>query len=344
MKVPFVDLSRENRVLFSDLIGAVARVLSSDRVLLGRELEAFEAELAAWFGVKYAVGVASGTDAVEIALRATANPGEPDTVGVTAFTAVPTINAIEAAGCVPLLVDPELTTRNAPASSVDIAVSLYGLPAVAEGCDVEDIAHAMGATIHGRKVGTIARCGAVSFYPTKLLGACGDGGAIITNDPEIAQKARDIRHYGGLQNGDVISRGQNSRLSEIQAAILRVKLPYVDSWVSRRREIAARYNAELAGRVTTPSEPDGTMHVHHVYVIEYDERDRLSAALKERGIGTMSHYPKAIHQYERYKCLNRHGDFPNAERLARTVLSLPCWPYLTENEQDSVIAAVKELT
>ena len=338
MRVPFLDLARENGVLALPLTAAVRRVLDSGRVLMGPEVEAFEAELAAWFGVAHAVGVASGTDAVEIALRAT-EAAEEGPLRVTAFTAVPTINAMEAAGCDPVLVDVNAGTRNAFGNPLE--VSLYGLTGPVYGCEVEDIAHSMGAEYDGHKAGTMGDAGAVSFYPSKILGACGDGGAIITNDPIIAARARGIRHYGGLAQGDVTTRGQNSRLSEMQAAILRVKLPHVDGWIARRREIAARYSAELAGCVTVPTEPTGCKAVYHVYVIEHPERDRLKAALEAKGVGTMVHYPKAIHEHTRWRHLGAPGQFPVAERLARTVLSLPCYPYLTDAEQDAVIAAVK---
>lgn len=343
MIVPFCDLGRESRALEAQLNAAAFRVIRSGRFLYGPELEAFEREIAGWHGVKYAIGVASGTDAVEIALRASAQgPGVAPHTAVTAMTAVPTINAIEAAGEVAYLVDPFPETRNA--NVADLAVHLYGLPLRAPDHCVEDVAHAMGATVDGHLTGTMGRCGALSFYPSKILGACGDGGAIITNDPDIADRARRIRHYGRDVNGDVSSRGQNSRLSEMQAALLRVKLPYVHGWIDRRREIAARYNAELAGKVRVPFEPHGCRAVFHVYVVESDERNQLAARLMGAGVQTMVHYDKAIHEHPRWRHLGEPGQFPVAERLARTVLSLPCYPYLTDEEQTEVIKAVKENT
>lgn len=338
--VPFCDLGRESRALEAQLNDAAFRVIRSGRFLYGPELEAFEREIAEWHGVKYAVGVASGTDAVEIALRANGMVH----VSTTAMTAVPTVNAIEASGVSPGLVDPRFDTRNVEGYALGVAVHLYGLASDATGSFVEDVAHAMGATVGGRLAGTMGRCGALSFYPSKILGACGDGGAIITNDPDIADRARRIRHYGRDVNGDVSSRGQNSRLSEMQAALLRVKLPYVHSWIDRRREIAARYNAELAGKVRVPFEPRGRRAVFHVYVVESDERDQLAARLMGAGVQTMVHYDKAIHEHPRWRHLGEPGQFPDAELLARTVLSLPCYPYLTDEEQTEVIKAVKENT
>lgn len=355
MIVPFCDLQRESRALEALLLEAAVRVIRSGRFLYGAELEAFEHELAEWHGVRYAVGVASGTDAVEIALRALSEElddldafgGRPG-VTVTAMTAVPTINAIEAAGRRPLLVDPDPVSRNVRGVH-NIHVQLYGVATDARPNEVEDIAHSMGATFDGMLAGTMASCGAVSFYPTKLLGACGDGGAIITNDKDIADRARQVRHYGVDDAGSVAMRGQNSRLSELQAAMLRIKLPLVHGWIDRRREIAKRYNEELAGKVRVPVEPDGCRAVYHVYVVEcaeeiVSERSRLVAALNERGIGTMVHYSRAIHEHERWRHLGEPGQFPVAERLARTVLSLPMCPYLTDEEQDYVIKAVKECT
>ncbi len=341
--IPVCDLSRENSDLLPQLLEATNRVARSGRVLIGPEVEAFESELAAWHGVKYAVAVSSGTDAVEVALRAESEPGKcSDGVTTTAMTAVPTICAIEAAGFDVTLLDPDPVTRNR--METNVAVHLYGLASNAKGACVEDCAHSMGALWNGKLAGTMGRCGSLSFFPTKIMGALGDGGAIITNDSAIAERARKIRHYGFEEDLDIETRGQNSRLSELNAAFLRIKLTKVSGWIDRRREIAARYNAELAGRVATPTEPDGCKHVHHVYVLEYEERDRLAAALKARGIGTQIHYPRAIHQYGRWKHLGEPGQFPVAEKLAATVLSLPMGPYLADEEVTAVIAAVKDLT
>ncbi len=341
MRVPFLDIARENSALEPELLIAAARVIRSGKVLYGPELEAFERELAEWHGVKHAVGVASGTDAVEIALRAIECVAA---ASVTAMTAVPTINAIEAAGLVPKLVDPEPDTRNSAEGRACVHVQLYGLATDATGSCVEDIAHSMGATAHGAMAGTMAQAGAVSFYPTKIMGALGDGGAVITDDDGTAARARRIRQYGFEDDGNIETRGQNSRLCEMQAAFLRVKLPRVRDWILRRREIAMRYNAELSGHVTVPFEPLGYCGVFHVYVVEHPERNRLRAELEAAGIGTMVHYPRAIHQYTRWSDLGEPGQFPVAEALAATVLSLPCYPFLTDQEQDAVIAAVKGLS
>jgi dTDP-4-amino-4,6-dideoxygalactose transaminase len=359
MLVPYLDVGWQNRALREPILAATARVIESGRVLYGAELEAFEAELAAWFGVKHAIGVASGTDAVEIALRCV-GVGPGDKVLCPAFTAVLCANAIEATGADIVLRDVYLLTANAdlrdePVNArAQLAVSMFGTPApidtgraVPVAPIVEDIAHAMGAPTNwasvdnpSRLVGTEGAAGAVSFYPSKNMGALGDGGAIITNNDDINRRARTLRHYG-FDGDNVRTRGQNSRLSELQAAYLRIKLPRVHEWNERRRDIAERYDEELDGKVVPVA---GRGSVYHCYVVRHPERDRLKAGLEERGIGTQIHYSRAIHQHERWSHLGFAGQFPNAEELARTVLSLPCYPELRDNEQDAVIAAVKELT
>ncbi len=342
MNVPFADLGREARAFEHELTEAAERVIRSGHYLYGAELEAFEHEIAGWHGVKYAVGVACGTDAVELGLRAAWGPGP---VWCPAFAPPPCVNAIEAAGCEPVLMDADPVTRMSMGGG-RMFVHMFGLagdpgPIGA----VEDCAHSMGATIGGRLAGTMGACGAISFYPSKTLGALGDGGVVITNDAKVAATLRELRHYGfNEERTNIALRGQNSRLSEIQAAMLRVKLPHVHGWINRRREIAARYNAELSGRVRVPVEPEGSRGVFHVYVVEAEDRDRLASALNARGISTMRHYPKAIHQFRRWRHLGGPGAFPVAERLAATALSLPCYPFLSDAEQDAVIEAVKAET
>ncbi len=352
MKVAFLDLARQNASLATELDSAYRRVSASGRYLFGPELEAFEGELAAWLGVRHAVGVASGTDALEIALRAL-GVAEGERVATTAFTAVATINAIESAGAVPVLFDVDPLTRNADGwlqgttgTRFAVAVHLYGVPCLPVRWDgaVEDVAHALGARWQGRRAGTLGRLAALSFYPTKNLGALGDGGAVVTDDDGLADRARDIRFYGGLASGEVATRGQNSRLSELQAAFLRVKLPHLEELNSRRRAVAARYREGLAGRLALPVEPEGCVPSYHLFVVEAAERDRLARGLAGAGVGTLVHYPRAIHEHPRYRALGEPGQFPVAERLARSVLSLPCYPGITDAEVDHVIRAVCDLT
>ncbi len=350
MRVPFVALERQNIALSQELISAFGKVLVSGRYLFGSELDAFEREAAAAIGVPYVVGLASGTDACEVAMRATFPRGAR--VSTPAFGAVPTINAIVAAGLEPVLTDVDPVTRGVSAETLarvqvdgHVVVHMFGQPCYVPTGAIEDCAHAQGATILGEQVGTWGAAGAFSAFPTKCLGTMGDGGWIATKDEALAKRARAIRHYGFTNDrADVQGDGINSRLCELQAALLRVKLPYLDIWNERRRRIAVRYTSELAGKVTTPREYTGLISVYHVYVVEHPERDRIKAGLEERGIGCMVHYPKALHEYSRWSHLGARGDFPVSERLARTVLSLPMHPDLTEAEQDAVIGAVKELT
>lgn len=359
MKVPFVRLAPQNLELREKLMAAFTRVMESGRYLMGSEVEAFEREVKDWANssntsphgwTSDVVATSSGTDACEVAIRAV-GWGEGQTVATPAFGAVPTITAIEAAGATPVLVDVDPLTRGVSYETLAqaktdgaIVVHMFGMPCDVPNGAIEDCAHAMGATRDGRLVGTLGVAGAYSMFPTKCLGAIGDGGAIVTSSPEIGARARAIRHYGGLLSGDVDGRGQNSRLSELQAAILRVKLPDLEKWNKRRRQLADRYTAELTGHVRTPTAMRRRQESVHVYVIESDERDRLKAGLEERGVGSMIHYAKPIHFYRRWRHLGAPGDFPVSEKLAATVLSLPLYPEMPPEEQDAVIAAVKELS
>ncbi len=347
MKVPFIDLARANDAAYHGLRTAFERVVLSGRYLMGPEVEQFETALAAWHGSDHAVAVASGTDACEIAIRCAGW----ETVKTPAFGAVPTINAIEAAGATPVLVDVDPVTRGVSFDTLAtakadgaIVVHMFGHPCDVPVNSIEDCAHAQGARRYGRLVGTIGQSGALSMFPTKCLGNLGDAGAIVTDSLEVAEKARAIRHYGGLLDGDVTMRGQNSRTSELSAAFLSVKLPMLHGWNARRRDIAARYRSELAGCVTVPHELPNCIPSYHVFVVEHPERNRLKSALAERGVETMIHYQRAIHQYARWRHLAEPGQFPVAERLAATVLSLPLYPGIREDEIDHVIAAVKEAT
>lgn len=351
MTVPFVDLARQNLKLDGAIHAALGRVLKSGRYLMGPEVAELEAKMALWHGLAFGVGTASGTDACEVAIRA-AGWGDGQTVATPAFAAVPTITAIDAAGATPVLVDVDPLTRGVSRATMEavktdgaIVIHMHGHPCYVPPGAIEDCAHAQGARFaDGSLVGTRGRAGAISFFPTKCLGHIGDGGMIVTNDELFAERARKIRHYGGLFDGDVTMRGQNSRISELDAAIVAIKLECLHAWNDRRRDIAARYTEELRGKVTVPYEAPGVEPSYHVYAVEYDERDRLQTALAERGVSCMVHYSHALHEYTRWKSLGQPGQFPVSERLARTVLSLPMFPELTEQEQDEVIRAVKDCT
>lgn len=344
----------------SEIDEAIARVLESGQYILGRETAAFEREVAAYFDVSHAIGVASGTNALEIALRA-CGIGLGDAVVTVSHTAVATVAAIELAGATPVFVDIDPKTFNIDPNSLGdaikkhvsglgatakgrlkaiIPVHLYGNPAdmpavmdIAEAYDlyvIEDCAQAHGAAIQGHKVGGWGHMAAFSFYPTKNLGAFGDGGMVVTDDPELAERSRMLREYGWRERYVSSITGTNSRLDELQAAILRVKLHHLDVNNERRQALAQVYQTRLTGSdLTLPSERPACYHAYHLYVIRCKERDRLRLALREQGIDTGIHYPLPVHQQPAYaKRLDVPYPLTHTEQVSREVLSLPLYPEL----------------
>jgi dTDP-4-amino-4,6-dideoxygalactose transaminase len=356
------DPGRSYRVHAAAIDAAVSRVLRRGRYVLGEEVESFEREFAAWVGARFAVGVGSGTDALAIALRA-AGIGEGDEVVTVSHTATATIAAIEMAGALPVLVDVDRSTMtmapgeigvvSGPRTRAVVPVHLYGQPAAMEAIRdiaaqrglvvVEDACQAHGAEVLGRKVGTIGVAGAFSFYPTKNLGAFGDGGAITTNDEAVADAARRLRQYGWDGHRSAQVAGVNSRLDELQAAVLRVKLRHLSEAMERRRAIAARYSRAWAGiGIALPEERPGCVHAFHLYVVRTGQRASLAQALARRGIGTAVHYGLAAHQQPAYAERLRHGSLAATERAVPQVLSLPLYPELEDVEVEHVVAAVGE--
>ena len=357
MNVPFLDLVRQTTAHRDELDAALDRVLQSGHFVLGSEGELFEAELAAAVGTRHAIGVASGTDALTIALAA-AGVGQGDEVITVANTCVPTIVGIEAAGAVPVLVDVEPDTFTldpeqleralTPRTRAIVPVHLYGQcadlePILAfagehELVVVEDCAQAHGAVYDGKTAGSAGTAAAFSFYPTKNLGALGDGGAVTTSDPKVARRARLLRNYGERKRFEHVLRGRNSRLDELQAAILRAKLPLLEGWTARRREIAAAYDRALSGTsVTPPVAADGRGHVYHLYVARTPERDRFRNVLADNGIGTAVHYPIPVHLQPAYRGLAPAGRrLDVSEELAGRIVSLPLYPELADAEVDYV--------
>jgi len=348
---------------------AIARVLDSGWYILGRETEAFEQEFAAAVGCRHGIGVGSGTDALVLALRA-AGVGPGQTVVTVSHTAVATVAAVELVGAAPLLVDIDPATYTmdpgglaralaaprgdgGPITAI-IAVHLYGQPADLSAIAalarqygatlIEDCAQSHGATFGGRKAGSFGSLACFSFYPTKNLGALGDGGMVTTADDALAGELRAIREYGWRRQRYVSERdGMNSRLDELQAAILRVKLAQLDSDNDRRVRLAGRYDAGLAGLpVTAPARDPRASHVFHQYVIRSPARDRLRSALQQAGIGTNIHYPVPIHLQPAYR--NRLAIGPaglvETERAAGSILSLPMFPQLPDVAADRVLAAI----
>ena len=361
--IPLVDLKAAYGRLQAEIDAAVARVLAGGWYILGPEVSAFESEFAAYLGVEHAVGVASGTDAVLLALRAL-GIGPGDEVITVAHTAVATVAAIELAGATPRLVDINPTTYTLdpaqlaaairPRTRAIVPVHLYGAPADMDAVlavarahalpVVEDCAQAHGARYRGQMVGTLGDAAAFSFYPTKNLGALGDGGAVATNRPEVAERLRLLRQYGWRERYVSDVAGTNSRLDELQAAILRVRLRHLDAENAVRRWLAARYDAALAGLpIARPAARPDDGPVYHLYVIRAAARDALAEHLRARGIGTAVHYPVPVHRQPAYAHLGYGpGSLPATEAAAAEVLSLPMYPDLTEESVDAVVAAIKE--
>ena len=361
--IPLVDLKAAYGRLQAEIDAAVARVLAGGWYILGPEVSAFESEFAAYLGVEHAVGVASGTDAVLLALRAL-GIGPGDEVITVAHTAVATVTAIELAGATPRLVDINPTTYTLdpaqlaaairPRTRAIVPVHLYGAPADMDAVlavarahalpVVEDCAQAHGARYRGQMVGTLGDAAAFSFYPTKNLGALGDGGAVATNRPEVAERLRLLRQYGWRERYVSDVAGTNSRLDELQAAILRVRLRHLDAENAVRRWLAARYDAALAGLpIARPAARPDDGPVYHLYLISAATRDALAEHLRARGIGTGVHYPVPVHRQPAYAHLGYGpGSLPATEAAAAEVLSLPMYPDLTEESVDAVVAAIKE--
>jgi len=364
-RVPFVDLGPAQAEIAVELEGAVARVLASRRYLLGPELERFEAEFAAFCEARHCVGVGSGLSAIELALRAR-GIGPGDEVIVPAYTFIATWLAVSATGAQPVPADAEPTTYNldpeavaaalTPSTAAILPVHLRGEPADMDAIGeiarahglavIEDAAQAHGARHCGRRVGGLGDVAAFSFYPAKNLGAIGDGGAIVTDDEELAAKARTLRNYGMRAKYEVETAGVNSRLAEVQAAALRVKLARLDRWNALRAEAAAAYRERLPGEtsISLPKTPSWAESVWHLFAIGHPDRDACAKALAERGIETLVHYPVLPHVSPPYAERGLAGSLPVAERLAREELSLPMYPHLGREQVDAVAGAVLAAT
>jgi dTDP-3-amino-3,4,6-trideoxy-alpha-D-glucose transaminase len=361
--IPFNTLQPLHTVLKDEIDAAVQRVMQRGWYILGPEVEAFESEYAAWHGVNHAVGVANGTDAIELALRAY-DIGADDEVITVSHTALPTVCAVERAGARPVLVDIDPQTYTIDPAAVAAAITphtkailpvhLYGqmadmdaLMALAEQHHlvlIEDCAQSHGAKWRGKLAGTIGHAAAFSFYPTKNLGAYGDGGAVITNDADVAARLKRIRNYGQVATYEYHEKGMNSRLDEMQAAILRVKLQYLHQHNAERRAIAARYTAGLKNLVT-PTVAEHAEHVYHLYVARHPQRDALIATLQQLGVGTKIHYPTPVHLAAPYQSSGyTAGALPVTEQAAREIVSLPLYIGMPSDAVDAVINAVAEAT
>jgi len=361
MHVPFVDLHAQHAALRAEIEQAVRALLDRGDFILGGEVERFEADYAAFIGARHAIGVGTGLSGIELALRAF-GIAAGDEVITPANTFIATVLAITASGATPVFVDMDPETYAIDARSIGAAVNartraivpvhLYGQPvdldavmAIASRHNllvVEDAAQAHGARYKGRRAGSIGHAAAFSFYPSKNLGAIGDGGLITTNDDAAAEKIRLLRNYGQRVKYHHSIAGTNSRLDTLQAAVLRIKLPRLDGWNAARRRHADAYAARLAGCVRTPAVSPDVEHIFHLFVIEAAERDALQARLKSRQIATGIHYPVPAHLQEACASLGyKAGAFPATEAAATRILSLPMYAELTEQQIEYVADAVR---
>ncbi len=379
-KIPLVDLKAQYRELKEEIDGALLRTVEEGRFVLGETVEAFEREFAAFCWADHAVGVANGTDALTLALRA-CGIRSGDGVVTVPNTFIATAEAISAAGAVPFFVDvaPSTSTldparlehfleqacetradgrpvhrgRSVPIAAV-IPVHLFGHPADTDAiCAmarrfglrvIEDAAQAHGASFRGRRVGTLGEAACFSFYPGKNLGAFGDAGAVVTCDEEVASKVRLLRNHGRREKYEHLIEGCNSRLDAIQAAILRVKLPRLEGWNERRREAARLYDdmlGDVEGIICPQAAPE-SVHVYHLYVIRAAQRDRLRERLAGEGVSTGIHYPIPLHLQPAYRYLGyREGDFQVAEELACEILSLPMYPEIRPDQIRRIASLVR---
>jgi dTDP-4-amino-4,6-dideoxygalactose transaminase len=360
--VPFGDLSRQYRVLQGDLDRVWRRTAREGWFVLGREVEAFEGEFSRYLGVPHAVGTGNGTDALHLALAA-CGVGPGDEVITVPNTAVPTVNAISASGAQPVLADVDPATYTLDPRKVErlltrrtkalIPVHLYGHPADMDPLRklarkrglflIEDACQAHGALYKGRKVGSLSDIACFSFYPSKNLGAFGDGGMAVTRRPDLARRLRLLRNHGQSRRYHHQIPGFNSRLDELQAAFLRTKLRKLDAGNRTRRRLAIRYSQGLQGLpLVLPTEAAWARHCFHLYVVRTGKRKALAAWLTRKGIQTLVHYPTPVHRQPAYRELGLGpGSFPVAERLSREVLSLPLFPELREAEVDRVTGAIR---
>jgi dTDP-4-amino-4,6-dideoxygalactose transaminase len=360
--IPLLDLKGDYAALRGKLNAAALRVLASCSYVLGEENKRFEEEVARYCGVRRGIALNSGTDAIWLALRAL-NVGRGDEVILPATTFIATAEPVIHLGARPVFVDVDPRTFNIDPRQVEtqitsrtkaiIAVHLYGQPADLDALGdiadarrlplIEDMAQSIGAAFQGKKVGGFGRAACLSFYPTKNLGGCGDGGMVLTSDEELAFRLQRLRNHGARVKYDHEEVGYNSRLDELQAALLRVKLGMLDRWNKKRAELASVYTRELARTpLQLPFVAPGRTHVYHLYTVCTPQRDALKDALAEQGIQTGIHYPKPLHLQTAFKFLEgKAGDFPHSERLSREVLCLPMHPHLSKTDQQRVIKTIQ---
>lgn len=366
-KIQLVGLKEQYRSIKADIDSAVLGVLGKGNFILGENVKSLEQEMAKYCGVKFGIGVASGTDALDLSLMALGIK-EGDEVITTPFTFIATSEAISQAGARPVFVDIDLESFNIDVTLIRskitkntkaiIPVHIYGQPCNMDEIQkiakefnltiIEDCAQAIGAEFKGKRVGSFGKAGCFSFFPSKNLGAFGDGGMIVTDDEELTKKLKMLRVHGSKDKYYHIMEGRNSRLDEMQAAIVRVKLNHIDKWNQLRIKWASAFNNNLADLqkadfVILPKEVSGVKHVYHIYGLRAKDRDGLKAYLEENGVQTGVHYPIPLHLQEVYRDLGyKKSDFPNAESLAKDIISLPLYPELTQEQVDYISKCIKD--
>lgn len=364
MKVKFVDLSAQHKPIEKELKETFDRVLTNCSFILGPEVEKFEKAFAEYLGVGHCITVSNGTAALQLVLQGL-GIGPGDEVITVAHTFIATAEAISATGARPVFVDidpvsytmdpAKLEAAITPRTKAIIPVHLYGQPADMDALRaiaarhkiplVEDACQAHGALYKGRRAGSLGVAGCFSFYPSKNLGACGEGGAVTTNDTELAKRVRMLRDHGSIKKYEHDFAAYNLRLEGLQGGVLTVKLPHLDSWNENRRKIAARYKELLEGsNVVAPKEMPYAKHVYHLYVVLAEDREALKKALNEQGIETGLHYPIPLHLQKAYEHLGyKKGDFPVSEHVANHLLSLPMYAELPLEHVDYVVKTVREV-
>jgi len=359
VKIKFGDLKREYRTIEKEIDSVIKKILTKGQFILGEELEKFEKEFSEYCGVRFGVGVANGTEAIALSLLSLDIKADDEVITVS-NTAFPTVVGIKMSGATPVFVDINEDSYLMNVKNIEkaitkrtkaiIPVHLYG-----QVCDmdeletiskeynipiIEDCAQAHGAEYKGKKSGSFGIMSAFSFYPSKNLGAYGDAGMVLTNDESLYNKLRMLRNYGQKERYYHSMFGINSRLDEIQAGILRVKLKHLEEWNERRRKIAEKYNENLKDLVKTPLEIIGCKHIYHLYVIRTKERERLKKYLEENGIQTLIHYPIPVHLQPVFK--SNSIQLPITEKVSKEILSLPIYPQLTDEEVEYIISKIKK--
>jgi len=367
-KIPMLDLKKQILPIRQELDVAIKRVIDNAGFILGEEVREFESEVQKYCNVKYAVGVSNGTDAIKLALLAS-GISYGDRVLCPAFTYYATAGAITSMGAIPVFADIDPETYNISIESIEkilkknlrgkikaiVPVHLYGQCADMDSIlriakkyklkTIEDTAQAFGAEYKGKKAGTIGDCGSVSFFPGKNLGAFGDAGMVITDNPDVAEKLKILRNQGNKDKYYHLLLGYNNRMDTLQGAVLKVKLKYLDSWNRRRQENAEYFNQQLKDlNIKTPFVPLYTTHIYHQYVLRlYSSSAKLIEYLRNKGIDCRVYYPLPLHLQECFKYLKyKKGDFPESERASQETLAIPIYPDLIKEEMDYIIASIKE--